>query len=216
MGLAKGPLSFRVYLCQKRAADRDAAAVSEALKKFRFRGLGEGGPSAGDEAGGLAAIGWVSAHNMLDTELTEEKVGVGRFMVFALRRDQRKIPQQILKAQVELEERAEKEALGLEKLSYDKRRDIKRRVRDDLAAKTPPQTRASAVYWDPRGARVYLGATAERANEDFRGLFKQTFDLDLTPLLPGPLATVITGDESACDRATLVSLVPDAIAVAGQ
>ncbi len=216
MGLFKGSLTFRTFLCEHRADDRDAETVADAFQQHRFRGLGQGGPSSFDESGSPAAIGWVTARNWLDTDLSIEKVQAGRYYIFSLRRDQLRIPKSLLDARFDLEERAQREALGLDRLPYKKKRELKAQIKEELEGQVQPTTRSFPIIWDPRGGRVLVGSTSEKSCDDFVALFGQTFDREVTPLLPGPLSTVLTGDESAADRASLISLIPEEVAAARQ
>jgi hypothetical protein len=192
--------------------------VCAALNKFRFRGLGGGGASATASGTPITARGWSSAHNFLDTDMAEDKVLVGRMVVFALRREQRRIPKELLAARIGMEERAEKEVLGVEKLQYERRREIRLRVREELAAQTQPTSHVTPVIWDQRAGRLRLCNTSERVNADFVELFERTFDRKPVPLLPTELAVVVTGDESAGQRLDPVNLVPEpaGMAVAGR
>lgn len=215
MGLAKGTLSFREYKCARRTSDRSLKDLCSALSKFRFRGLGGGGAGATADGAAITAMGWSSAHNFLDTDMAEEKVSVGRMVVFALRREQRKIPKDLLAARIDMEERAEKEVLGVEKLKYERRREIKLRVREELAVQTQPTIHVTPVIWDLRAGRLRVCNTSDRVNADFAELFERTFDRKPVPLLPTELAVVLTGDESASKQLDSVSLVPE-LAMAGR
>jgi hypothetical protein len=129
-------------------------------------------------------LGWVNAQNVLDADLTLEKVRFDDFLVFGLRVDRVRVNGRLLKAHA---------AAAIEKalrqrerrtLSRDERMAFVEKVRLDLLAKQTPLTSLYDVAWSLETHHVYFSATGDSLNQEFCDLFGETFHTALTPLFP--------------------------------
>ena len=176
MGLSKGTLTFTRYRVVGTLPDARADFMDKQIKVFAFREL-----SAGTDE---KAQGWTSLDNVLDTAFEYANYSVGNYYAFSLRVDRRVVPPALMKLRVlkaEQEFLAEK---GLKKLYKGQREDIRETVKLGLISRAQPVPSFYEVCWSPSGEWLLFGSLTEKVNEDFKGLFKQSFDLPLSPFLP--------------------------------
>jgi hypothetical protein len=149
------------------------------LSERRFRPLG-----ALEERG----VGWVTADNCLDAELTAEAVDRGPCAVFAMRIDRRRVPGRLLRARFDLEMRARAKAAAASgerrRLGRDERQEVRRGLAEELLRATPPSVEAHPVLLYPRDRVVLFLCLSRPADEAFRALFLDTFDVALSALTP--------------------------------
>ena len=77
--------------------------IPEKLRQFAFRGI--------DDLPEMQAYGWVCFEDMLDTEWRTAPPQKGNYFTFSLRLDTRRIPPAIIKKQLSLALKAEKEKI---------------------------------------------------------------------------------------------------------
>lgn len=181
MLVGRGALSFRSYEVSGKGSAPNADKITERLEQFQFSA-----ESGGAEEG--AQVGWVGPDHLFDGDFSSAKVTRGRYTVFALRVDTRKVPGPLLAAHVAVECEAAKEAEGLERLSGSRRREIKQEIKRRLLKEMPPSQRAYGVFWNVSGRRLHVQTTSKTVHEHLRGLFEKSFELDLSPLSPGLVA----------------------------
>jgi hypothetical protein len=134
-------------------------------------------------------IGWVTADNCLDAEMTAEAVERGPCAVFAMRIDRRRVSSRLLRARFDLEMRGRRKAAADvgergKRLGRDERQEIRRGLAQELLQATPPTIEAHPVLLYPRDRIVLFQCLSRPANEAFRALFLDTFDVGLSPLTP--------------------------------
>jgi hypothetical protein len=182
-------LSARRYRVEGDLLSVGDAAFARRLSDHAFRPL-----SANEER----AFGWVTADNCLDTHFETGGGLLGPCAVFALRVDRRRVNGRLLRARVDLEVRgakkdADRDAEGAGdhkarrpggRLSREERQEIRRRVSEELLAATPPSMEVHSVLLYPRDRVVLFGSLSRPANEVFRALFADTFDVTLAALTP--------------------------------
>jgi hypothetical protein len=141
------------------------------------------------------AFGWVSADNCLDARFTAGSVAPGPCAVFALRVDRRRVNSRLLRAMLDLELRgrkkdAEATAEGAPaprrgtRVSRDEKTELRRALTEELLRNTTPTMEVHPVVLYPRDGVVLFGALSKPANEVFRTLFADTFDVSLSALTP--------------------------------
>lgn len=177
MLVGKGSLTFRSFDVSGKNATPTKERILERLETFSFAGI--------DTIEEGSTYGWVAPDHLFDGDFDVAKVFRGRYALFAFRVDTRRVPGPLLQAHTAIAWRAALEAEGLERLSARQKREIKQDVKRQLLAETPPAQRAYGVFWNLRGRRVFLQNTSKSVVEAFRSLFERSFELELTPRLPG-------------------------------
>ncbi|RME75559.1 MAG: hypothetical protein D6776_02910 [Planctomycetota bacterium] len=176
------------------------------LERHRFVPLG-------DDVEQEEAWGWITLEHLLDVQFRPDKIELGPYVVFGLRRDRRKAPAALVRAHVRQQELAHREATG-RWLAARERRELREQVRETLVRKVLPSASSWPVVWHRGAACLWFGTASQRANEMLVGLFRETFELELTRLGPGALAArLLEGDEQAW--ASLARLEPTAFVAAG-
>jgi hypothetical protein len=176
MGLLKGTLTFSRYRIMGPLPKNFHDFISRQMKLFAFREL-----SAGNEE---KSSGWTSLENILDTHFEYANYAVGDYLAFSLRLDRRIIPPSLMRIRF-LE--AEKKALGSKGkrvLSKGEKEEVKDRVRLDLLSRTPAVPSFFDVCWALSPNWVLFGSLSSKVADEFESLFKKTFNLPLSPLIP--------------------------------
>jgi hypothetical protein len=175
--IGKGRLTLKAYSV---VGAKDIEDCIEDLQALAFDGF---------IGGGEKATGWVSTDHALDIEFSPEKNKTGQFLVFGLRIDQRKVNPAIYKAHCAMELKAVQEALGGMRVPLDERRDIRRRVKQQLLADVAPKTAVYDVFWDIAARRLYFGCTSPTPRGEFTELFERSFGLKLESRNAAKLST---------------------------
>jgi hypothetical protein len=132
--------------------------------------------------------GWCAAGNPLELELSNEQVFNAPYLVLGLRVDRWRVPRSLLKAQLDEAVAAHKAKTGLDKISRKSREELKLRIERKLRRRIVPSVRCTDVCWNLDQQHVLFWSRSERAKEDFRVLFEQTFQLVLDEDSPYLLA----------------------------
>ena len=142
------------------------------------------------------AFGWVTADNCLDARFETGSTAHGPCGVFSLRIDKRRVNSRLLRAMMDLELRGRRKdadaaaegATGAKKasgrLSRDDRSELRKALTEELLRNTSPTMEVHPVLLYPRERMVLFGALSKPANETFRTLFCDTFDVSLSTLTP--------------------------------
>ncbi len=178
-----GILSKTVSICQYRVVGDPPREgffdwAAERLAENAFRSI--------EHSAEEFSIGWVAQDESREGRFSAEKVRRDHYLVFSLRRDQRRLPAALLRAHVE---RTEREFLaghaGLRRVPKAKREELKEAVRGALLAKTLPSPAVYDVVWDTRRGLVTFASLNGKVAETFEERFKTTFDgLRLVALHP--------------------------------
>jgi hypothetical protein len=169
-----GILANTVSICQFRVAGDLPAGdlfgwASEALRTHAFRPI--------DTVPAELSLGWVHVD---DQRLAEFNVPAhfwrDHYLVFSMRRDERRLPAALLKAYMQV---AEHEYLsanpGLSRVPKQKREELREAVRASLLAKTLPVPTTFDAVWDTRNGLVTFASVSPKNVEQFETLFKKTF-----------------------------------------
>lgn len=176
MGLLKGTLTFSRYRLQESLPGNFQEFIRRQIKRFAFREL-----SMGSEE---QSSGWTSLENPLDSQFEYANYAVGDYLIFSFRLDRKKVPPSLMKIKY-LE--AEKKALGAKAkkfLSRGEKEELKERTHLELLGKTYPVPSFFDVCWSLSGGWVIFGSLSPKATEEFEKLFKKSFNLTLSPLVP--------------------------------
>ena len=185
MAFISGPVSYqRFYVTgsiPSEADDKFMAALNE--KTFGKIAM------LADET----QVGWIGSRHLFETELEADSICSGRFVQLGMRLDKLKIPANVLKAYIRMEEETALQASGREFLG----RQEKRRAKDvavlraEQEAKDGRYRRISSfpVLIDLETSSVYLGNLGGAVGEKFMQLFADTFGVALEPADPERVAT---------------------------
>ncbi len=189
----KAPTTFRRFELAERLS-LSAEEIVKRLEKRKFLPLDR----AAEET---ERFGWITLEHLLDTRFEIEKVVRDPFVCFALRIDRRKIPQNLLRAYLKIEEKACQNATG-KKVGPAKRRELREKVRLELIEKTLPAAASYPVIVHPGAGMVWFGNTGDKACEAFVQQFEDTFETALIAQSPRHLALrILQGDASGIDGA---------------
>jgi len=146
------------------------------MKRFAFRDQ----PLAGEEK----ASGWTSVENVLDTQFEYANYSVGDYLAFAFRLDRKSVPPSLLKIRFLEAEKKTLAAKSKKFLSRGEKEEIKERIHLDLLNKTFPVPSFFDVCWSLSQNWVVFGSLSPKVTEEFEKLFKKSFNLTLSPLVP--------------------------------
>ncbi|MBW2651384.1 MAG: recombination-associated protein RdgC [Deltaproteobacteria bacterium] len=176
MGISKGTLTFMKYRVTGRLPDKFPDFIDRQIKSFAFRELSPGS----DEK----SLGWTSFDNILDTDFEYANYSIADYIVSSLRIDRRTVSPALLKLRVLKAEKEFLEEKGLKKLYKGQREDIRETVKLGLLSRAQPVPSFHEVCWSVSGEWLLFGSLSEKVNDDFKELFKRSFDLPLTHFMP--------------------------------
>jgi len=153
-------------------ADRNEALRQDAFRPFED-GLEE------------ERLGWCDWRNAMRTPPDPDWIDSDRFWVFGLRIDTRKVPGELLRAQVEMRLEALKQEKDLAFIGKEARVSLQDEVKADLLRKVLPSMKTFQVAWDRKGGLVLTTASSSKAQSALIGLFIKSFGVELHLL--GPL-----------------------------
>lgn len=145
------------------------------MKTIRLRAFA---PLAPDEEADTRT-GWCAPGNVLDLELTQEKVFYDRFVTLGVRTDTWRIPRTLLRAHLDQASADFLARSGKERLSKGDREEIKFRVNKQLRRKVLPAMRLCDFAWDLDAKVLRFWSRSSRVKEEFTALFEATFGLRL-------------------------------------
>lgn len=199
MGIVTGSISLRRYRVMGTlpSGGEAAAQIEKAIRAHTLVPLDpEKNPTE------TTAIGWASAFDEQDLDLSYAKVRVDGVMLLKLRIDTLKPSPADIKRLTKQRKR-EIEAERKEPLSNAALRELKELITLDLRRKATPKTRTFDVLWNCDERRLYLSSQSKAANEAFVRLFGQTFNIPLDIEGPGfwaEQAAKAAGTEKALRR----------------
>ena len=176
MGLLKGTLTFSRYRLQEPLPANFNDLLHRQIKRFAFREL----PLAGEEK----SSGWTSLENVLDTQFEYANYSVGDYVAFAFRLDRKSVPPALLKIRYLEAEKKTLAAKAKKFLSKGEREEIKERIHLELLSKTFAVPSFFDVCWSLSQNWVIFGSFSPKVTEEFEKLFKKSFNLTLSPLVP--------------------------------
>ncbi len=202
MAFASGPVSFQRFSITGTLSDDITDKFVEALSA---RAFGRSGTRADD-----TQIGWIGPHHLFETEIAPEHIAFGSFAHLALRVDHLRVPPNVLRAYVRMEEEATLEARQRAFLN----RGEKRKARAAAALRAEQEARAGGfrrmsscpVLIDLAHRTLFLGSLGASMADKVMQLFSDTFGAALEPITPEYLA-LRSADQQRQTRA-LESLAP--------
>lgn len=176
MGLSSGTISCRAYYLSAPPPKNFLSKAALDLKRHAFQ------PVRVDRS--PRSLGWVNPRQILDTDLTVEKVVFEDFLVLGLRIDKVSVNARLLKAHFQRERGEALRERDKKQLNRDERSALLEKVRLELMRKQSPTTTIHEMAWNLQAHHVYFSALSASLNQEFCDLFSDTFHTALTPLYP--------------------------------
>ena len=163
--------------------------IPDRLRQFAFQEI--------DDLPELQAYGWTCLEDMLDTEWRTAPPQKGNYFTFSLRLDTRRIPPAIIKKQLSLAMKAEKEKLeaqGKKFISRERKKELKEQVLLRLRQRFLPTPAEFNVVWEPDRNEVWFASTQGKMIDLFMEAFLNSFELHLEQIEPYSLAEGLLDD----------------------
>lgn len=177
MSITSGTITCRAYCLAEPPGKNFLDDVAPDLERHAFKPVRvERSPRS---------LGWVSPRDILDTDLTLDKVLFEDFLVLGFRLDKVTVNARLLKAYCNQERlKYLRDHAGKKQMSRDERATLLEKVRLQLLKLQSPTTSFYEMAWNLRTHQVYFTATSTSLNQEFCDLFSDTFHTALTPLFP--------------------------------
>lgn len=133
-------------------------------------------------------LGWVTLHNLCDTEFSGESCFFTQYFCFSLRIDNKRLPAKLVKALLELRMRDWLAESGREKVPTVVKKEMREQLELELFPRQLPSVAVHDVCWDLTRGTAHFFSNSGRANEVFRTLFAKSFQLETRPI--GPLQLI--------------------------
>jgi DNA recombination-dependent growth factor C len=176
MGFIKGGLALSRYRLEQEP--REGLADD-----YIIRGLSKNAFVDIEKSPEETSLGWVNLFDIYSTDFETGQARQGDFIVFALRKDSRRLPAKILNRYYLIEERRFATQTGRKPNSL-KKREMKEALRLDLLRRCLLETQILEVIWLTERQEIWLGAQGEKNRALFEELWSKTFGLELTLLVP--------------------------------
>ncbi len=181
MSLTSGSITARPYIVTTPPEPGFLEKLDTDLKRHAFK------PVKPEQS--PRSIGWVHPRDVLDTDLTVDKVVFEDFLVLGLRVDKLMVNSRLLKAHFNIERLKFMKERSTKKLSRDERAALLERVKLTLMKQSSPSTSFYEMAWNMKTNHVYFSGTSQTLNQEFSDLFGETFHVRIIPLLPFIRAT---------------------------
>ncbi|PKN77013.1 MAG: hypothetical protein CVU52_02335 [Deltaproteobacteria bacterium HGW-Deltaproteobacteria-10] len=176
MGLLKGNFSFTRFHVEGQLPQAFLNFVNNRIKANSFR---ETAKSTEEKR-----LGWVSVTDILDADFAEANYVLGDYLVFSLRIDRKMIPPKLMKIKIMEEERNFLAESGKNRINKQMAAGIRDKVKLELLSRLDPVPSFYDVCWALGQNTVYFSSLSDKVADDFVDLFKKTFSLNLTRILP--------------------------------
>lgn len=189
MGILKGALTARRYHVMGTIPQGYQGIFTDKLNQFAFQE-----PLSAVKKDEVA--GWVQIHNLLDNNFNDLNLWMyNQYALFSIRSDKKSLPAKYFRAHLEQRMKAWCEQNARERCPRGIKEQLKEELEFDLLQKTLPRVSLVDVCWNLSDGWLLFHSQSEAANDRFRKLFQQTFELILQPWTPldwprGPAVTV--------------------------
>lgn len=187
MALIKGSASFVRFSVEGELPENSMDYIAERVKAYSFSDI--------DETYDEYSVGWVSIHNMFDSDFAYASYIAGDCVTLTLRVDERKVSPAILKKIVQKEEERTKLEKQLPKLSRSMKVQIKERVRTELMRKAIPVPAVFDLYWSLGESTLVFFSTNKKAHAILEDFFRETFGLLIRQQIPYTTAEHLVDEE---------------------
>ena len=176
MALLKGSASFVRFSVEGELPENPLDYIAERVEAFAAQDI--------DETYDEYSVGWVSIHNMFDSDFAYASHIAGDCITLTLRVDERKVSPAILKKIVQKEEERTKLEKQLPRLSRSMKVQIKERVRTELMRKAIPVPAVFDLYWNFGNSTLVFFSTNKKAHAILEDYFRETFGLLIRQQIP--------------------------------
>lgn len=179
MGFDSGSLRFSRFIVP---ADVDRTINAELFDRFRALALDQDYESTSE-----LDYGWSAGRHVFDADFSPGNCVYAECVHVGFRLDTNKVPAEIKRAYVALEEK------GDEPADRKARRKAKeaagQRIEQDLLSGKYRRSRMTPVLWDTDHSRLYAAVSSQK-REQLQELFERTHGVKPEPLTPGLLARI--------------------------
>jgi hypothetical protein len=184
MGFASGSISFRRYAVIGEARTEVVQDMLDRLVEHAFRTRELGTPDEEE-------YGWRGGRHVLDASFSFENNVYADALLFGLRIDANKVPGELKKAYLMMEEEAAAASNPSGFISKLQKRDakdiVRRRIDEDLRSGRFRRSKLLPILWDLPSQTLFCNAS-DSAQEKLLEIFGRTFELKLMPISAGSLA----------------------------
>ncbi len=208
MSFESGSATFRRY---RTLGPRAAARPATLCKRIAECAFGKYASPAPDEL----QLGWVTPRHLLDADIVEHSVLVGRFLSLVLRQDRLSPPPYLLRSYVRQEEDAALAASGRDYLTRQERtlarESAQKRALAEAREGAFRRIAAWPLLYDLESGTVYFSTLGTTAHDQLVRIFADTFDLQLEPITVASVAhtaAAAAGVAPAFEDARPAHLIP--------
>lgn len=169
MSFESGSISFRTF----HVLDDLPASI---VAKFAARQL----PPIETLGDGMIR-GWVGGRHVLDRVITQDNAYYGGYLRLSLVVAERKVPEALLRAESQLEEIAWLKAKGVDRLTANERREIRKSIESRLISHAFPILRSIPFVYDEPSQLLHAGAVSTSQMDDFVISFCETTGTRIVP-----------------------------------
>jgi hypothetical protein len=176
--LTQGSATIREFFVEGELPANWRQAFEVPLSRYAFRPIDI-------DKGDTRTAGWVNPRQVLDTDVSLDKLKVGPWVVLALRQDRLALNARLFRARVDL---AMKEAATKAKktqLTKNERHAVEEEVKLSMLRQQSPSTQIIEAAWHPDDGICLVAAASESITLIFSDLFVATFGLTLVPGVAG-------------------------------
>jgi len=176
MGMLSRTATFVRYSVEGELPENFWEFAAERIAQFSFRDI--------DDTFEEYSIGWVAVDNMFDSSFAHASYAAGDQIVLALRIDERKVSNTLLKKfSLKEEERIKKEH-NAPRLSRGHRQQIREDVRLQLIKKALPLPSIYELAWNLGDNTLLFFSTSAKAQSVLEDFFKECFGLTIMLQVP--------------------------------
>ncbi len=167
-----------VRLHAKPPKNIDRLAFASAVTERAFRDHDELGMPRKESSG------WVTMHDPLSTDFDPTDLFFQQYLVVGFRFDTRAVPAKLVWVERRRVEDRRKVEMGVDRLSRATKREIKDEVESNLIGRALPNPKLFECAWNLETEAVYFTGKLKSAREAFSSLFRDTFGVTPTPMIP--------------------------------
>ena len=176
MGLLSRSTSFVRYTVDGQLPENFWEFAAEQISRFSFQDI--------DDTFDEYSIGWVAIDNMFDSSFDEASYAIGDHIVLAMRIDERKVSNVLLKKYSLKEEERVKKEHRAPRLSRAHRQQIKEDIRLQLTKKAMPMPAVYDLSWNLADNTLLFFTTSVKAQSVLEDFFKECFGLAILLQVP--------------------------------
>lgn len=178
MGITGGAMTVRRFRVEGVVPEGYALIYPEKLAEFSFKE-----PEV--EVGKEETEGWVSIHNLLDTDFSDINQWLfTEYAVLALRSDKKSLPAKLFAATLEKRCEAWARENARERCPASVKAELKDNLEAEWLKRTLPRVSVTEAVWNIPAGYLLLHSLSDGMMDRFRKRFHATFGLELVPCSP--------------------------------